>query len=218
MPMQQKILWAAVAVTATTWFGCAEHKRDQNYKILEEDRPMFETEPRTRGSMGGWMFPTIAGAYADEPLIAKPAEAKAADAKPAAAPTADAKPAPAAAMATTQPAAALSAADDKPSLNGLDRSHWGKIKVTPAAAKTSHYPIYFTDLKEPCTRVSDPYVPTGEGHEAQINAALDGSTAHYKIEDHALQLGEQPLKFALDIVLLPARAVMTPPWRDVTTP
>ena len=47
--MRRKILWITFGTTMAFWFGCAGSGGDQNYKVLDEDRPMLQPERSTGG-------------------------------------------------------------------------------------------------------------------------------------------------------------------------
>jgi hypothetical protein len=187
--MSSKVAWIAFFVTLVFWLGqaggCASNGDEQNYKLLEEDRPMFNTEP------GG-------GAEADAP------------AQMNATATAEAAPA-----ATVESASvAHPASDDQQSVTGIDRSQWGKVTVSPELGETHHWPHYFNDLALETPRTLD---VTAEPM-VSLHQAMSGTDAAPLTLINGVGTVVQPLKFAFDIAALPVYMVLTPPWKDVTTP
>ncbi len=205
--MWNKVSWLVFWVSMVLWFGnlwgCATPNVQQPHYNVSEPAP----KAPSRDDYGRSVLArddaeeTVPVAFLQEqPAPAAPAPAneatKAETPRPADAPA----PAP---------------AGDAPSLKGLDRSHWAKIKVKPDIGTTAHYPTYFKDCPfdraEPAIKESDPA-------DVQLEAALAGSQNHIWDWFHGQQMLAQPLKFGYDTVALLPRMVITPPWREATTP
>ena len=189
--MRHKVKWIFFWICMVLWFGnmfgCASPGNEQNYKSSAPEHPSrFERFDSQR------TVPVDEAELGQTFYIAD-------EATPA-------TPAPLSVLVT----------ETGPSLKGIDRSHWPKIKSGPEIGVTRHYPVYFSDYPpdraEPVINFNDPV-------EVQLQAALSGTTDHGLFDcHHALQLLSQPSKFGLDIILLPVRMVMQAPWTTVTTP
>jgi len=90
----------------------------------------------------------------------------------------------------------------------LDRSHWPKIATGPADGRTTHFPRYYRDFPLHHQEMT----PRREAAlMARVDAALHTDTpGHYDRTNLAALLG-QPVKFGLDTVLLPFRAIVNWP-------
>ena len=189
--MRHKVKWIFFWICMVLWFGnmfgCAAPGNEQNYKSSAPEHPSrFERFDSQRTVPVDDEAPGQTVYVADEATPASPA--------------------PVAAAVT----------ETGPSLKGIDRSHWPKVKSGPEIGGTRHYPVYFTDY--PADR-AEGKVNFNDPVEAQLTAALSGTKDHGLIDGHhALQLLSQPSKFGLDIILLPYRMVMDAPWKEVTTP
>src|SRR5690606_23796452 len=76
------------------------------------------------------------------------------------------------------------------------------------------FPLYFEDRRLGITYNNVLEQPTVQ---RQLEAALESGEATFSRTN--LRAGViEPLNFALDLVLLPIRAVTTPPWTDVDSP
>lgn len=260
--MSGKIIWLAMLVTLVYWLGsiggCATSGSNQNYRILEEDTPMFDTDPDA-DTPGAAMVPAAedeadrvadafrpdeglagsAGAEGEQPVGPSATEAEVAtDSEPTAVEPMS-RPAPAtdtvAAEPTSQPGVPSDAADvdpvsqpgvpndavavelmsepvaddplpaepvieTEPSLRGLDRSHWVHVTVTAESGDTPVQPHYFEDLPLAATRGG----PEGEQPpDICFAAGWDRPNAQAVVR--------QPLKFMLDLVLLPVHILRDPP-------
>jgi hypothetical protein len=95
-----------------------------------------------------------------------------------------------------------------PSLTGIDRINWEPITIAPTSGAVQHHPVYFS---------SDAYLapsrrsPLTSDSDIEREAELATSADRIATADLA-QIGLEPLQFAGDMVLLPVRLVMTPPW------
>ncbi len=203
--MWHKVKWLTFWVSMTLWFGnvwgCASRVEDQNYKASQPDRPSTFDRFDSQGTV------PVGDANASYVFVND-------EAAPAAATPATAAAAPHAAPAIA-PAVALDQ-QPMPMLAGLDRSHWPKIKTGVAIGRTRHLPAYFNDYPpdraEPAIRFDDPQA-------TQLEAAMAGNEDHGLFDGHhALQLISQPVKTALDIILLPYRMFVAPPWSAAYTP
>ena len=187
--MTRKIAFLSLLVTLAYWLGgavgCATPGDDQNYRELDEDRPMFETDDPTQPG---------AEAVPDEEVL--PTEALDAAMAELPAPV----------------------SDTEPSLRGLDRSHWPIVRIGPGDGTVRHGPHYLRD----CPGMV-PAHPLGEGWdeattEQRLLAAMAGEENGGWCLINLVNAGGQPLAFAAEMVLLPAKAVMAPPWSKQTKP
>jgi len=96
----------------------------------------------------------------------------------------------------------------------MDRSHWSATYAGPADGRTWHGPVYFKDRRY---YVESPDVLAEGTRQRQIEAALEDGRGTLSAV-HVTGLVVEPINFALGIVLLPARMVLTPPWEKVSTP
>lgn len=197
--MLRLIIMLAVSMTLSGTLGqlagCASQGQDQNYKMLDEDQPMFDTrpdlnqpgamrqEPRSRSQ-----FVAYAPEAAAEPLQAmepagpKPVADTTADvdgrlktATPDAGDTAETDP-----DTITQVQDALAAVPPAGrSITGLDRSHWTQVTVGPDLSG-SYLPSYF--------------------HETDPKTNVWCLVAFERI------------CFAAQVVALPVKMIITPPW------
>ncbi len=106
-----------------------------------------------------------------------------------------------------------------PSISSLDRSHWPKIVIGPYDGTTQHHPYYFSDI------TSSKYSRTGnspagsESDETVTRDVLDGGqSGHHSSDENTFGLLFQPLKFGVDLLLLPLNSLLHPPLSSVTTP
>ena len=193
--MPGKILWLTAFVTLAYWLGsitgCSAPGENQNFKILEEDTPLFDTSPD----------PDRPGAAeAPAPEERQTAEAATTDELPVtveAAPVAAAVPE---ADATDVTEAVL---ETEPSITSLDRSQWARIATGPDIAQIAAQPHYFEDwpLEEIRSQQAEPQ-PLDYPDAAGWDSANLYSTF------------AQPVKFGLDLVMLPVRICTDPP-RDL---
>ncbi len=208
--MWHKVSWLVFWVSMVLWFGnmwgCAAPGMEQNYKVGEPERRSPSREDYGRSVLAREdADETLEVAFVQEqPAPAAPAAA-AAPAATSDAPKADAP----------KPADAPAPAADAPSLNGLDRSHWAKIKVKPDVGVTRHYPLYYKDC--PFDR-PEPAINESDSLDKQLEASLAGAENHSWDWFHGQQRLAQPVKFSYDTVLLLPRMLITPPWREKTTP
>ncbi len=132
--MQKMFIPLIAAVMGVCSFGltggCASSGQDQNYKMLQEDRPMFDTRP-DRTQPGESRVPVAPESQAYFLAAPAPEEPAKAQLQPTTQPAGD-HPDPATASAVRE---ALLVPGVKPSVTGLDRSHWPTVVVTPAPVK-----------------------------------------------------------------------------------
>lgn len=140
-PMSHRVTLTLLALTCSMGLvvGCASAGADENYKLLQEDRNMFDTRPDP--DKPGAMRPA---AVHDITLTAEgyaPPQENAAPAAPTAAP----------ASQTTEDATALPQPDSTlnhgvaRSVTSLDRSHWQQVTVG-ADLSGSYRNSYFKDI------------------------------------------------------------------------
>lgn len=102
---------------------------------------------------------------------------------------------------------------DAPSLKSgtLDRSHWAIRRVVAPVSGVEHRPIYATGP----TYADE--TPRQAGQFPTIYSALELGTAEWAWNE-AFEAMAWPFWAGLDIALMPARAVMQPPWAVVESP
>lgn len=103
-----------------------------------------------------------------------------------------------------------------PSLTrGLDRGHWGRTVILPIGDPGKVHPAYFSS-----TSILGPRphpAPLTEAGDIEIEAGT--ITSH---ETNALtkydwcDIAVQPLQTAFDLLILPVRMAIRPPWREVS--
>ena len=194
--MPGKILWLTAFVTLAYWLGsitgCSAPGDNQNFKILEEDTPMFDTSPD----------PDRPGAaLAPAPEGQQTAEAATTDDLPV---TIEAAPV----VAATEPQVDTThvkeaVTETEPSVTGLDRSHWARIATGPDSAQMVAQPYYFEDL--PLEEIRS------QGAETQ---PLDCPDAVGWDKANLYSTFAQPVKFGLDLIMLPVH-IFTDPPRDL---
>lgn len=128
--------------------GCASSGQDENYKMLQEDRPLFDNrpDPSRPGESRAPVSPLFQHVVFTAPE-AQPAEAQLQNA-PAAEPKADEQ-------TSTEVRQALVVPGVEPSVTGLDRSTWPTVIVTPAPVNVSdkhgaHDSAGRTDARDCC--------------------------------------------------------------------
>jgi len=193
--MPGKILWLTLFVTLAYWLGsiagCSAPGENQNFKILEEDTPLFDTSPD----------PDRPGA-ASTPAPQEPrtAEAATTDELPVTVEVAQAE---APAPEVRKPDVPTTVSETEPSVTSLDRSHWARIATGPDSAQFSAQPHYFEDL--PLEEIRS------QGTDPQ---PLDCADAAGWDRANLYSTLAQPVKFGVDLVMLPVRLCTDPP-RDL---
>ncbi|MEE9212965.1 MAG: hypothetical protein V3U29_09950 [Phycisphaeraceae bacterium] len=189
--MRSTALWSTVLTAAAVMVGCAGTDEVQNYKVLEDKKPLFEPEdpssPRSHVPLTVFIAASLDNS--ENTTVAEP---------------------------LLQPVRGASAhAFD-------DRASWPKITVGPADGRTHHNPIYFRDVP-----IDDTYVDVTDPPSSlsQFDAALYGADARNWHLTNAVGLGLQPVKFGIDLFLLPVYVLTEgsglyegPPWAHRTTP
>jgi hypothetical protein len=102
-----------------------------------------------------------------------------------------------------------------PSVTSMDRSNWPKVAVRPDSGLTYHKPIYFQDRE---TAYERRQIERAHDTDEMLAASLEGHRADTWSMENAKDLFIQPLNYAKDMILLPVRAVVQPPWTEVHTP
>lgn len=144
--MPRRIFIIAVLITLTGWLGqitgCATAGQDQNYKLLDEDRPMFDTRPDTNKPGEARTTPAASNVLATAPAAPEPTKAAMdssntnTDSNANNVEQPDTK-----TIAEVQDALAAAPAEQR-SVRGLDRSNWSKVTVgTDLSA--SYMPAYY---------------------------------------------------------------------------
>ncbi|MEX0777295.1 MAG: hypothetical protein WD042_16445 [Phycisphaeraceae bacterium] len=229
--MRNKIIWITFWTTISLWLGglmtgCAgSGQRNENYKVLEEDRPMFSTEPSEGPHVGangqGPMIekPPVKEASPPEPAPQKSTQPGSANdaAQPAALSVAAALPADIVITSTTQAAEIRNPKSEIRNNAGtiIDRRDWPRITLSPYSGKVGHQPVYFHDVR---LGNADDLQPFTGDTVSQFNAALTGHEPENWSADNALAVPLQPLKFAFDLVALPVRMIIDPPWETIESP
>jgi|GEM_PF-5452737 len=106
---------------------------------------------------------------------------------------------------------------DAPSVSGIDRSHWRRIRVGPADGSVSHPPKYFEDHNraKPIRQKLD----FDDSLSTQAGAATSGADkASWMSDGNAEEIVTQPAKFGWDLLILPVKLVVQPVWSSETTP
>ena len=88
----------------------------------------------------------------------------------------------------------------EPSVTGLDRSHWARIATGPDSAQIAAHPYYFADW--PLEEIRS------QGAETQ---PLDCPDAVGWDKANLYSTVAQPVKFGIDLVMLPVRICTDPP-------
>lgn len=193
--MPGKIIWLTAFVTLAYWLGsiagCSAPGENQNFRILEEDTPMFDTSPD----------PERPGAA--EAPAPKDQQAAGAATTDELSVTVEAAPVVTAAPKAETTDVTETVAETEPSVTGLDRSHWARIATGPDIAQIAAQPYYFEDW--PLEEIRN------KGTEAQ---PLDCPDAVGWDMTNLYSTFAQPVKFSLDLVMLPVRICTDPP-RDL---
>lgn len=199
-PRRLLLLTSLGVMTLAAAVGCSSRGSarydEKNYRVLEEDRPMFYTESPTAGSPG--LLSSNTNSTNNTGLSAAPTTGP------------EVPPPTPAAPGTLGPSSVRS-------IHGLDRSHWPMITVAPADGRTFHGPIYYYNYD---LEWSDPQpdlqaLATTEEQLQQLNTEIDSRTF---TPWSGAGLILQPVGVAVDTALLPARMILRPPWVLVTTP
>ena len=255
--MWYKVRWLFFWVTMFLWlghfWGCTSSGENQNYKILNDNRPASPTQvdpnlgavKSTSGLLPHTGFEFVKKDQPvnyDKHLASIPAhrqqfvsqvstDTAAAKVRPAdespAKPAKSVKPAKSASAPVAAKAAAPVTPDfsdsvelpeaTKPSLKGLDRSHWKKLSSGPVVGQTQVYPHYFEDYKPARTRKP---IDFKASVASQIESALDQPTSAGLWDWHqATGVVIQTAKFLFDTAALPVRVIMGEyPWQQIATP
>lgn len=169
--MPRKIAWIAFWMTVVYWlggaFGCAAPGDDQNYEILEDDEPRFETDAPSlqsrqeiadelnvelaavdavgsteaaddQAASGETAGEVAAGEVADEEARVTDEATSSGHASPGVEVHSD----------TSAYAAAEPVAETASTLDGLDRSNWSVVQVGASDGRTYHFPIYHEDIDQ----------------------------------------------------------------------
>jgi hypothetical protein len=220
--MRYKVKCLTVVVTVTLWlgnlWGCAAPGQEQNYKVTTPD-----SEPLDRRDSRAEAPAQSVEVTAQE--APRPAEApKAADVtqtddtKPAPAEQPAAQPAAHDAPKPAKPAARIALngeVETQPSLKGLDRSHWPRIRAGVSSGQSRHMPLYFRDC--PIER-NDPVVHFSDSVDDRMAAALANAQDRGWDQHSAMVLLADTTKFYVDVALAPFRMIFEPPWQWQTAP
>ena len=211
--MSSKTIRLATLVTIAYWLGsiagCSMSGDNQNFKILDDDTPLFQTAPdagdpgaarvpasgdrASGGQTSGGETDRVVAAFEPDTDLAVPDSVPEAEA-----PVGEAD-APAAAEADTT-VATETTVETEPSLNGLDRSHWARMSTGADSDQTPVQPHYFQDWPPAALR----------GAEAEAQPP-DNTVAAGWDRANSLSTVAQPFKFAMDLVLLPVHVYQHPP-------
>lgn len=191
------LLTACVFALGCAGGGGAE---EQNYKVLEEDREMFRTDEDRPTSMQD----------ARRAMLVHGGKSSA-DATPTAQPAAADQP-----DIADELLSPVSESADPAAGTILDRSNWSRITVRPADGGVRHNPVYWRDCP-----IDDTYVKVlAQPREIpKLEAALDNPYAANWNGTNALGTVAQPVKFAVDTVLLPLKFFTEGcPWSEEISP
>ncbi len=182
--MNRKTLWIVFWMTIVYWlggaFGCAGPGEEQNYKVLEEDQPKFQTEPDPASSSHQAAPPAAQAAAEHQPDSTVPTAPPGRTDYPS---------------EPTPPSVGLPPALT-PSVIPLDRSYWRRQVVGPADGITHHNPIYFSDLP-----LDPEHLPADQQAELEtrLRSVLEGAKAGNWNPTNAAGLVLQPGKFVWDV-------------------
>lgn len=183
----------AVAAVALLVGGCTSNPEEKNYKLLEEDRPMFDTSDRPTGDArpaGPVMVAWAAPDDAEQIDVISATEV-------------DAEQTPAAAPSTRRVSSEFA-----------DRTAWEPVVIGPVRSGVRHWPHYFSDWDYPPGRQRGDTL-------SQPDQAFDqviGDDRHQPLSGRNLAAGAMQMgKFGVDLVALPIRLVLTPPWTTQTS-
>ncbi|MBX3355058.1 MAG: hypothetical protein KF724_05100 [Phycisphaeraceae bacterium] len=95
------------------------------------------------------------------------------------------------------------ASSGEPSLRGLDRRHWDPVIIRVPGGQVEHQPTYF----EPVLLASGPARNTGAAPttDTVLEGASDGGSL-------AIETVAAPFIFGGELLILPIRAIIDPPW------
>lgn len=183
-------LAAAVAVFMAS--GCASKGNDQNYRMLEEDQERFETEPRSMSDAT-----VVYGQFSAEPRSSVRTDDESREQS----------------RVFEVETNATTIQDAAPSLDGLDRSHWESAEIPPHRRTMTVQRHYFEDYTTYASRPGRPTLPLQS--DEQVLATLGPAEAENLSGRNLFDMVGQPVELAFDLVLFPARLVLTPPWTNV---
>ena len=169
--MPRKIAWIAFWMTVVYWlggaFGCAAPGDDQNYEILEDDEPRFETDApslQSRLEIADELNVDLAAAdavgsaeVADDEAVSGETAGKVAAAEVAdeqthvtdeATQSGHASPGVEVHGDTSAYAAIEPVVETVSTLDGLDRSNWSVVQAGTSDGRTYHFPIYHQDIDQ----------------------------------------------------------------------
>jgi hypothetical protein len=146
------------------------------------------------------------------------------------------KTSPALGMTATPPHTAMQ--ENQPSLHGLDRSHWPKIRVGPDDGSTPHGPIVFKDVQtiehpkdaqQPLIRLDlaeiklpaedfSRVLENADTNEKQIIDAMKNAKPENWSGANGLEAIVQPLKVTVDLATSPIRHAQDKAALEASTP
>ncbi|HEX7010288.1 MAG TPA: hypothetical protein VF184_09905 [Phycisphaeraceae bacterium] len=182
------VLMAALMTGCATTGG-----EEQNYRELERDLERFEPDPSTL--MGATAAPAT-----------QPTELTQSTQL-----TLSTQPSSEVVLASTQPTRVTVVRTAEPSLRGMDRSRWPGVIVGPVEARITHGPTYFHVQQG----IEEDSVLAPAEVEDRLTRALEGSQAEFWTANSLGQAVTEPVLFYANVVLLPVRAVLDPPWTSV---
>jgi len=183
-------LAAAVAVFMAS--GCASKGNDQNYRVLEEDQERFETEPNSMSDA-----PVVYGQFSAEPRSTVRTDDESREQS----------------RVFEVETNATTIQDAAPSLAGLDRSQWESVEIHPHRRTMTVQRHYFEDYTTYASRPGRPTLPVQS--DEQVLVTLGPAEADNLSARNLFDMVAQPVELAFDLVLFPARLVLTPPWTNV---
>ncbi|MFW6059011.1 MAG: hypothetical protein ACODAQ_02450 [Phycisphaeraceae bacterium] len=193
---------AMMVMAAALALGCATDQPEQNYRELESQPQRLQ--PEDEDPMFGEEAGRVESADADDP--AEPAEsAEPVTDTPEVADTTD---------AADVPEAAEPASADQPdmppiaTLQGDDRAHWDTTVVHPVTGQVTHGPVYFTVTEEPDLTEQIVAGPMEQRYRAAAGLDEAGTLSG----DNLARAVIDPLRFYADVLLLPVRLIVAPPF------
>jgi hypothetical protein len=186
------------------WLGCAGSGGEKNYKELEggPQQPVMQPERPIGGPNPA--EPRSDAAPGDQPYRETTAEAVSVTAG------GEAPVVRVAAEPVTQPATTPMTLPTIASSNALDRSAWPRLTVTPVDPELKAHPVYFSNAT---TAANARTLDTTADTDAQLTAALGGSSSVGLNQANLDDFYMLPLEFGRDMILLPFRAGTTYPWQ-----
>ena len=211
------VLGLAFVLSLGQLVGCASSGHDENYKMLEEDRPMFETRPDP--NKPGASLPADAHTITQAVVLTAPQQTDDVhvDMTPPPNPPVNDGPTPVA-EPVTQPDGPTDAQSAAPrpqaDLHQPEPTEGDTALTDPQTAHQTREALRHTGVAPSVTglnRSQWKHMTVGPNLASAYQSSYFGDVdpASTSSKDMAVE----PLAFAWDVVALPVRIVMTPPWQ-----